>query len=79
MHRLSRELISALRLSFEAWSDVAARLAVCGISSPVGFEEGSPKRPAHGWSPVWVKSRPQAEDLLRCPPQMTAGLLLAPL
>jgi hypothetical protein len=28
MRRLSRELISALRLSFEAWPDVAARLAV---------------------------------------------------
>ena len=29
MRRLSREPISALRLSFEAWPDVAARLAVC--------------------------------------------------
>jgi hypothetical protein len=44
MRRLSRELISALRLSFEAWPDLAARLAVCGISSPMGFEEGSPKK-----------------------------------
>jgi hypothetical protein len=33
MRRLSRELISALRLSFEAWPDVAAS----------GFEEGHVK------------------------------------
>jgi hypothetical protein len=41
MRRLSRELTSALRLSFEAWPDVAARLV--GINSPAGFEEDSPK------------------------------------
>jgi hypothetical protein len=29
MRRLSRELISALQLSFEAWPDAAARLTVC--------------------------------------------------
>jgi hypothetical protein len=29
MRILSRELISALRSSFEAWPDVAARLAAC--------------------------------------------------
>jgi hypothetical protein len=46
MRRLSRGLISALRLSFEARPDLAARLAVCGISFPVGFEEGSPKKPS---------------------------------
>jgi hypothetical protein len=42
MRRLSSELVSVLRLSFEAWADVAARLAACSISFPVGFEEGSP-------------------------------------
>ena len=44
MRRLLRKLISALRLSFEARRDLAARLAVCGISFYVGFEE--PKRPS---------------------------------
>ena len=35
MRGLSRELISALRLSFEAWPDVGARLAAC-IAVPIG-------------------------------------------
>jgi hypothetical protein len=42
MLRLSSELVSVLRLSFEAWADVAGRVVVCSISFPVGFEEGSP-------------------------------------